>query len=124
MELKIRHRRLHAFYTSKVLNAIMIVIVASLFLMAYMDSLLLPLICASLAFSFFIGYSLWLWLCKPKKIVVNTCLSDISSCMTIYYLFVTGLNATGQWWYIVPIVISVIVLCISFTAYKDESFEI
>jgi len=45
MKQELRHRRLYAFYQRKVLNALMIVVIISLLLMAYTESMLLPVIC-------------------------------------------------------------------------------
>ncbi|WP_289742172.1 hypothetical protein [uncultured Duncaniella sp.] len=68
---EIRHRRLYAFYESKVLNALMITVVTSLLLAAYTQSMLMPIICGAIALTCFIGYSIWLWVKKPQKIVIN-----------------------------------------------------
>lgn len=124
MEQTIRHRRLHAFYRSKVLNALMIVVIVSLFLMAYTKSMLLPVICGSLAILFFIGYSLWLWIKKPKSIIINNWLSNLSRSFTIYYLIINAMDAPNQWWYITPIVFAVILLFISLVNNQDEKFDI
>lgn len=124
MEQNIIHRRLHAFYQSKVLNALMMTIVISLLLMAYTKSMLLPVMCASLALAFFIGYSMWLWIKKPKRIVINNWLSNINGPFTLYFLIITALNPTNQWWYITPIALSVVVLFISLVKDNDEVFEI
>lgn len=124
MEKTIRHRRLHAFYRSKVLNALMIVIIVSLLLMAYTKSMLLPVICGSLAILFFIGYSLWLWIKKPKSIIINNWLSDLNGSFTIYFLIINAMDAPNQWWYITPIVFSVVLLFISLVNNQDEKFDI
>ena len=86
MKQVIRHRRLYAFYQSKVLNILMMIIFVSLLLMAYSYSMLLPVICSSLAFLCFIGYSVWLWSKKPANIVINNRLSGIGSFYALYFL--------------------------------------
>lgn len=124
MQQDIIHHRLHAFFRSKVLNALMIVIIVSLLLMAYTKSMLLPVICGSLALLFFIGYSLWLWIKKPKSIIINNWLSDLNGSFTIYFLIINAMDAPNQWWYITPIVFSVVLLFISLVNNQDEKFDI
>ena len=124
MVQEIKHRRLQAFYRSKVLNALMIVVIVSLLLRAYTKSMLLPVICSSLAIAFFIGYSLWLWIKKPKSIIVNEWLSNLNGWYTIYFLIIMAMDAPNQWWYITPIVFSVVLLFISMINNQDEKFDI
>ncbi len=124
MKQNLRHRRLYAFYQSKVLNALMIVVIISLLLMVYTESMLLPLICGSLAFLLFIGYSLWLWIKKPKSIIINKQLSDLKSILTLYVLIIVVMDASNQWWYITPIALSVVILFISMVNNRDETFDI
>ena len=125
MNQNIRNRRLHAFYRSKVLNALLIVVIVSLFLMNYTGFVLLPLLCSSLAMLFFLGYSLWLWIKKPKYIVINNRLSNISGAFTLYFLIIGSMKALNHWWYITPIVFAVILLFVSLiNKQQDEVFEI
>lgn len=124
MKQKIRHRRLEAFYRSKVLNALMIAAVVSLILMAYTESILLPAICGSLALIFFIAYSLWLWIKKPKTIIINNWLSNINGSFTLYFLIIMAMNAPNRWWYITPVALSVVLLFISLINNRDEKFDI
>lgn len=124
MKLEIRHRRLHAFYSSKVLNGLMIVIVVSLLLMGYTQSMVLPVICGAIALSFFIGYSLWLWIKKPKSIIINNRLSNVSGVVTLYFLIIIAIDATNEWWYIIPIAFSVVILFISMIDNRDEKYDI
>lgn len=124
MVQEIKYRRLQAFYRSKVLNALMIVVIVSLLLRAYTKSMLLPVICSSLAIAFFIGYSLWLWIKKPKSIIVNEWLSNLNGWYTIYFLIIMAMDAPNQWWYITPIVFSVVLLFISMINNQDEKFDI
>lgn len=124
MKQNIRHRRLHAFYTSKVLNALMIVVIVNLWLMAYMKSMLLPVVCGSLALLFFIGYSLWLWIKKPKSIIINNWLSSLNGFYVLYYLIIAPMKAPNQWWYITPIVFSVVILFLALINKQDEKFDI
>ena len=102
----------------------MIVIIVCFLLMAYTKSMLLPVICGSLALLFFIGYSLWLWIRKPKSIIINNWLSDLNGSFTIYFLIINAMDAPNQWWYITPIVFSVVLLFISLVNNQDEKFDI
>lgn len=124
MKKQIRHRRLHAFYTSKVLNALMLIAINGFFLMGYSGMMLLPLLCSAVAFALFTGYSCWLWFCKPNQIIVNTRLSEISSLYTLYFLIITASGLSDEWWYIIPIIGSIIVLFITLVKQNDEIFSI
>lgn len=124
MKQDIKHRRLHAFFRSKVLNALMIVVIVSLLLMAYTKAMLLPVICGSTAFALFVGYSLWLWIKKPKSIVINNWLSNLNGWFFLYYLIINAMDAPNQWWYITPIVFSVFLLFISLINNQDEIYDI
>lgn len=121
---QIRHRRLYAFYRSKVLNALMTIIIASLLMMAWLQSAMVPVLLMSLSLACFIGYSLWLWIKKPESITINTTLSFCSSFLTYYFLIVIGMKATGQWWYITPIALAAALLIFSLTGRRDEQFRI
>ena len=124
MDTKIRHRRLYAFYKSKVLNALMIVIELSLLLIPICQDLLLPVGCASVAFAMFIGYALWIWIRKPARVVINKWLSGIGMCFTLYFLCVVALKSDNQWWYVFAFVCGVVTLFITLVTDKDEVFEI
>ena len=124
MKYEIRHRLLYAFYKSKVLNSMMIAVIVGLLLACYYPSSLLPIICSSLALAMFIGYSLWLWIKKPKRIVINDWLSEMSGYFTLYFLIVVALRSDNQWWYIFPAACSVVVLFIALVRNRDEIFGI
>ena len=102
-KVEIRHRRLYAFYESKVLNALMITVVTSLLLMAYTQSMLLPVICGSIVLACFIAYSRWFWVKKPQKIVINKWLSYMNGWFTLYFLIITAMDAHNKSRYITPI---------------------
>lgn len=102
----------------------MIIVIVNLMLIGYTNSMLLPVICGTLALLMFIGYSIWFWLKKPKSIVINTWLSDMNGGYTLYFLIISTMKAPNQWWWIVPIAFSVVMLFISLINNKDEKFEI
>lgn len=125
MAQEIKHRRLYAFYQSKVLNALMITMVTGLLLIDnYNETLPFLIICTSLALLFFIAYSLWIWIKKPKMVIINRWLSDVSGCFVLYFLIVIAFKATNQWWYILPPVCAVVILFISLIRSDEESFII
>ena len=124
MSKNIRYRRLHAFYRSKVLNALMIVIIVCLMLMAYTHMMLLPVVCGSLAMACFVGYSLWLWVKKPQSITISNWLSDINGWFTLYFLIVVAMDVANQWWYISPVALAVLILFVSLVRNRDEQFNI
>lgn len=121
---KIRHRRLCAFYESKVLNALMLTVVTCLLLMAYTQSMLLPVICGSIALLCFMGYSIWLWVKKPHRILINKWLSNMNCWFTLYFLIIMAMDAPNRWWYITPICFAVCILCICLIRNQDEWFDI
>lgn len=120
----IRHRRLYAFQESKALNSLMITVVTSLLLMAYTQSMLLPVICGVIALACFIGYTVWLWTDKPQKIVINKWLSGMNGWLTLYFLIIMAMDAPDKWWYITPICFAGYILCISLIRNQDELFDI
>lgn len=122
----IRHRRLHAFYQSKVLNALMIIEIVSLTLIGYMHSLLLPALCASIAFVLFIIYSLWIWIKKPRKLVINNMLSNVSGLYTLYFIVIALFppDSVLPILYGIPAVGAVIVMFVCMVRSSDEVFEI
>lgn len=125
MSKEIRHRRLYAFYHSKVLNALMIVIIVGLIFMRYCESYLLPVICSASALLLFLGYTAWLWIKKPDEIIINRWLSDTSGVFTLYFLIVMAMKNANQWWYIFPVVCAVLILFFALiNPKKDITFTI
>lgn len=92
--------------------------------MAFMKTLMLPAICGGLALICFLGYSLWLWIKKPSVIVINEWLSNISTYYTFYYLIVVAIDAQNQWWFIVPLALSIVFLFLILAFSNDERFEV
>lgn len=124
MRQEIRHRRLYAFYQSKVLNTLMIVTVISLMQIGYLQSMVMPVICSSVSLALFIGYTLWLWIRKPKQITIDTWLSNLSIWFTLYFVVVVAMKDLTQWWYIFPIVAAIILMFINLVRPHDELFDI
>ena len=123
-ESEIRHRRLYAFYNSRALNGLMIVVVDALLLMACYNTMLLPVVCSSVALLLFIGYALWLWFAKPRQIMINTLLSDVSGYLLLYFLIMSAVRPESEWWYIVPLVGSIVAMFVTLTCNRDKLFEI
>lgn len=125
MKKEIRHRRLYAFYHSKVLNALMIVLILGLLMTDYNDSFIIPLLCSATALLLFIGYSAWLWLKKPQQIVINKWLSNISGWFILYYLCVIAVSTPNQWWFVLPGIGAVVLLFLSMiNPASDHTFAI
>ncbi len=123
-KLEIKHRRLYAFYNSTVLNALVIIGIVSIMLMPLLQPHELPAICGALAFALFIGYSLWLWLQKPKRIEICPGLSDTGGLFVLYFLIVTAISPENTWWYGIPAIAAVVTLFIYMLSPKKELFDI
>lgn len=124
MKPEIKHRRLYAFYNSKVLNVLQMIIILSLLLIGYLRSMLIPLICASVAFLFFAAYSLWIWIKKPERIVINSWLSNLSSLFTLYFLAIVAFNAESPYWYAAPLVAAIVLCFVVMIRRGDEVFTV
>ncbi len=124
MSQEIRHRRLYAFYNSKVLNALELIVCVCLLLTNYTRLAALPVICAVVAVLLFIGYSLWLWIKKPDSIIINRRLSDIAGAYILYYIIICAFRATNELWYIIPLAISVILVFYLLLRPSDHPFPI
>ncbi len=121
---KIRHRRLYAFLHSKVLNLQMIILIVFLLITDATESLLLPVVCGTIALLCFLGYSFWLWFKKPKVIVINSWLSSMSGWLTLYFMFIAALKPDNVWYFIVPVAAAIIIAFVSMIRDTDEIFEI
>lgn len=124
MENKIKYTRLYAFFNSKTLNVLMMTIITSLFIILLTDSLALPAICGSIAMVCFIAYALWLWIKKPRTIVVNTLLSNISSAFTFYFVIIVAARVSDRLFFVAPIILFVVVLFIASANYRDRIYDV
>lgn len=79
------HPRMYAFFRSKVLNSLMILMIVCLFMMTYTGFMLLPSVCGSLALLLFATYAIWFWVRKPESIVINSWISDMNGWFTFCY---------------------------------------
>lgn len=124
MGLEIRHKRLYAFYNSRVLNVLMCIEVMMLCMMGYSRSLVVPGIIAGVILLGMIVYSAWLWIKKPREVIVDQWLSDISACSTIFFLIVLAIDPDNRWWYLAPAICTLIILIVSFFRNGSKSFSI
>lgn len=125
MEQQIRHRRLYAFYNSKALNVLLLIGVLSLLQTGYSEATPVPAIaCSAVAFILFIGYTLWIWIKKPKQIIINTWLSNLTIWFTLYYLIIIQPNDLSWWWFATPVMAAIIIYFIDMIRPHDELFEI
>ena len=124
MNKEIRHRRLYAFYNSKVLNVLMIVVITGLLAIPSAKTLLLPVIASALALVLFISYSLWIWIWKPESIVINKFLSDVNGLYTLYFLVIAAFKNVYEWLYYLPIFCIVVILFVVLIKNYDQTFDI
>lgn len=124
MKQEIRLRRLYAFFNSKVLNVLLLMGIMALLLIGHAGSILLPPICAATAFALFIGYSLWIWIAKPKRITINVWISNSTIWFTLYYLVAINFTDLTWWWFAILIVAAIILCFIDMVSPHDQSFDI
>lgn len=121
----IRHRRLYAFYNSRVLNLLMILIIASLMLADATPMSVFPLMCTAVLFLLFVGYSLWLWIKKPRHIVIDARLSDFSGLLVVYFIIGPAFpDGVMPWWNFGGLLVAFLFLLISFVWPKAQTFDI
>ena len=125
MNRRVRYRRLDAYYRSKVLNSLMMVVMMGLLLCRYCgDTYVVPCIIAGLALALFVAYSLWFWIKKPQRMVVNDMISDVASLMTIYVLIVNAMRVENVLWYVVPMVCGVVTMFVCMVKNSDETVSL
>lgn len=120
MKLKARHRRLDAFYRSKVLNSLLTVFMIGLMLCEYDEGVCpVMLLVTVLALVLFVGYSLWFWIKKPSRVVVKDFISEVSSPMACYVLIVMAISAENFVWYLLPPIAGVVMMFVSMLRNSD-----
>lgn len=124
MNIKIKHRRLYAFYNSKVLNAMSISVAIMLPLLKYTEIALPVLIAVVLAILLFVAYSCWIWFRKPSVVTINRWLSDLSTYFMFYALVVIAIKSDSFLCPSFSLVAGLIVLFITSLKNRDERFEI
>ena len=123
-EIKIRHRRLHAFLNSKIINSLMILMELCILVMPLFNDIIFPVVCGGVCLLAILGYSLWLWLWKPKRVTINLWLSDLCGTYTVYFLIVMAIKDASIWWYVLAGVSAILIFLLSLIKPKDEEFEI
>ena len=118
---KIENRRLYAFLRSQTLTILMLMAFSCLFLMPYLNELISPGIIGGVIFSMAIGYSIWFWIKKPKEIVINNWLSNISSMFILYWFIVNAMDNPNKIWYIFPLFCCI--ASIGIVLVKQRGFE-
>ena len=121
---KIENRRLYAFLRSQTLTILMLLAFSCIFLMQYLNDLIIPSIIGGVIFSMAIGYSLWFWIKKPNEIVINNRLSNISSVFFFYWFIVNAMDNPNKMWYLFPIICLVGILIITLVKLKGSEFHI
>ena len=121
---KIENRRLYAFLRSQTLNILMLLEFSCLFLMPYLNDLIVPGIIGGAIFCMAIGYSIWFWIKKPKEIVINNWLSNISSVLFLYWFLVNSMDNPYKIWYLFPLVCIVVLFGIVLVKQRGYEFKI
>ena len=121
---KIENRRLYAFLRSQTLTILMLLAFSCLFLMPYLNDLIIPGIIGGVIFSVAIGYSIWFWIKKPKEIVINNWLSNISSVFLFYWFIVNAMDNPNKILYIIPIICMVALFVIVLVKQRGIEFKI
>ena len=121
---KIENRRLYAFLRSQTLNILMLLDFSSLFLMLCLNDLIIPGIIGGVIFSMAIGYSIWFWIKKPKEIVINNWLSNISSLFLFYWFIVNAMDNPNKILYIIPIICLVVLFGIVLVKQRGQEYKI
>ena len=121
---KIENRRLYAFLRSQTLTILMLLEFSCLFLMPYLNDLIIPGIIGGVIFSVAIGYSIWFWIKKPKEIVINNWLSNISSVFLFYWFIVNAMDNPNKILYIIPIICLVPLFVIVLVKQRGFEFKI
>ena len=121
---KIENRRLYAFLRKKKLTILMLLAFSCLFLMPYLNDLIIPVIIGGVIFSMAIGYSIWFWIKKPKEIVINNWLSNISSAFLFYWFIVNAMDNPNKILYIIPIICMVALFVIVLVKQRGFEFKI
>ena len=121
---RIGNRRLYAFLRSQTLTILMLLESVCLFLMPYLNDLVIPGIIGGVIFCVIIGYSFWFWIKKPKGIVINNWLANISSVVFFYWFIINAMNNPNQWWFLFPILCIIAVLIMVMVKQKGFEFKI
>ena len=121
---KIENRRLYAFLRSQTLTILMDMAFSCLFLIPYLNDLIIPMIIGGVIFSMAIGYSIWFWIKKPKEIVINNWLSNISSVFLFYWFIVNVMDNPNKILYIIPIICMVALFVIVLVKQRGFEFKI
>lgn len=118
----IKQKRLYAFFNSKVINSMMLIMEFFILLIPCFNDVMVPIICGAASLLLIIGYTVWLFVKKPAKITVNKWLSEISSLYTIYFLIVIAMDKFSIWWDIFAVLIFISIFFISLIKPKDRVF--
>ena len=121
---KIENRRLYAFLRSQTLTILMLMAFSCIFLIQYLNDFIIPSIIGGVIFSMAIGYSIWFWIKKPKEIVINNWLSNISSVFFFYWFIVNAIDNPNKIWYVFPLFCCVASIGIVLVKQRGSEFQI
>ncbi|MBD5356015.1 MAG: hypothetical protein HDR88_03280 [Bacteroides sp.] len=123
-KIKVYHPRLYAFFQSKVINSMMIVINIALLMTGCTKDLIVPFSVASVSFLLALSYTVWFWIKRPQRIVINSWLSNMSGYFSFYFLSVGAMKNLNELWFIFPAIIGVCLLFVNLIKNHDEVFNI
>ena len=121
---KIKNRRLYAFLRSQTLTILMDLAFSCLFLMPYLNDLIIPGLIGGVIFSMAIGYTVWFWIKKPKEIVINNWLSNISSVFLFYWFMINAMDNPNKILYLLPLICMVALFVIVLVKQRGFEFKI
>ena len=118
------NRRLYAFLRNQTLTILMLLAFSCLFLMPCLNDLIIPGIIGGVIFCMIIVYTFWFWIKKPKEIVINNWLSNISSVFLLYWFIVNAMDNPNKIWYVFPLICSVASLVMVLVKQRGFEFRI
>lgn len=124
MALEIRHKRLYAFYNSRVLSILMCIAEALLCLMAYSGSMQWFGIPMGLVLLLMVGYTAWLWIKKPAQIVIDKWLAGVTIYPFVLFGIIEIADPENSIWYLVPCALACIFLIASLFKNTTDRYEI
>lgn len=122
--LIIRNKRFFAFFNSKLITSLLLIMEMFLILMYCFADVKLPIICSFTCLILIIVYSILIAVGKVKKVTLNKYLSELSSLYTLYFLIVVSLNSRNIWWSIFAAVSLILIFFISNIATPDKIIKL
>ena len=105
MKEKIRHPRLNMFFKSSVMNLLLIwICVMVIGLRTKSGSSIWALAICSVMAILIVGYTVWFWIGKPRKVSVCPWLSDVSAIFTFYMIITNAITIYPHIWHLLALI--------------------